>query len=221
MNLEHEDYFNKKGDAIPSVTTILKILNKPELVDWANFMGFIKINTKEYTAKAAWIGTLTHYYIERSSKKKIISFKFLYKQNADVIKSVNKAYKGFVEWRKKYKPKFKKCELKVQNDKFGGTIDSICEIEGKKYIVDYKTSKGVYPSMFLQLAAYNLLLRDEKELKIDYVAILVLNKNKVDYKFYRMDVKHLEKYYENVFLLMYELYIRWQENLKYDWKVDL
>lgn len=221
MKFEHENYYDKKGKEIPSVTTILKLLNKPELVDWANFMGFLKKNTKQVTARAALIGTLTHYFIERYSKKKILNFKVLYKYDDDIIKSVNKALKGFVRWNKEYKPVFKKAEIRVKNDKFGGTVDNICEIDGKLYIVDYKTSKGVYPSMFIQLAAYNLLLRDELDIKVDFVAILVLNKNKVDFKFYRMDVNHLRKFYEPVFILMYELYIKWQENLKCDWGMDL
>jgi hypothetical protein len=75
--------------------------------------------------------------------------------------------------------------------------------------------------MFIQLAAYNLLIREELGIQIDYVAILVLNKNKVDYKFYKMSVEHLQIYYEPVFILLYEVYIKWKDNLKYDWGMDL
>lgn len=221
MDFVHENYYNKKGVEIPSVTTILKLLNKPELVDWANYMGFLRKNTKELTAKAALIGTLTHYILERYGKRKIINFKVLDDYDIDVTKPVNKAIKGFVKWRNDYAPRIEICEIRLNNGKFGGTVDNVCDIDGFKYIVDYKTSKSVYPSMYIQLAAYNLLLRDVKNMKIDYVAILVLNKNKVDYKFYKMKVSHLEKYYEKVFLLLYELYILWKDNLKCDWGVEL
>ena len=42
---EHRKYFNKDGKEVPSCTTIIKMLNKPELVKWANYMGFKKIDT--------------------------------------------------------------------------------------------------------------------------------------------------------------------------------
>jgi hypothetical protein len=32
INNDHTMYFNKNGDEVPSATTILKILNKPQLV---------------------------------------------------------------------------------------------------------------------------------------------------------------------------------------------
>lgn len=217
----HEDYFNSKGEQIPSVTTILKILSKEQLYEWHNFMGFLKINTKEYTKRAALIGTLTHYFLERSGKKKLINYSILDEYDEKIYVPVRKAIKGYVKWYKEYNPNILKCETKVSNEQFGGTIDNICEISNELYIVDYKTSKDVYPSMFLQLAAYNKLLREEMDYKVDYVAILILNKKKVEYKFIKMKVSYLEKYYEPVFILMYEVYIKWKENLKVDWNQEL
>lgn len=219
---KHEDYFNSEGIKIPSVTTILKILNKPQLIQWANFLGKLKKNVEDVTYKAATIGTITHYILERYGKNKITNLSFLYNEYDDaIIKSVNKTLKGFIKWNKEYKPKFLMCEIKLNNENFGGTIDNVCEINGEKYIIDYKTSKTVYPSMFLQLAAYNKLLREEKNIKIDKVAILILNKNKIEYKFYKMNVEYLEKFYEPVFIKLYELYTSWNENLKIDWNTSI
>lgn len=217
----HEDYFNTKGQKIPSVTTILKILNKPQLIQWANFMGKLRKSVDEVTQKAATIGTLTHYILERYGKGKIINFSVLDEYDSSITKSVNKALKSFIKWKKDYVPEIKICEIKLNNEKYGGTVDNVCKIDGKYYIVDYKTSKTVYPSMFLQLAAYNKLLREENNMKIDKVAILILNKNKVEYKFYQMDVEYLEKFYEPIFIKLYELYIAWDENLKVDWNTKL
>ena len=36
----HEEYINRDGVEVPSVTTILKLLNKPTLQKWANYLGF-------------------------------------------------------------------------------------------------------------------------------------------------------------------------------------
>ena len=45
---DHRDYYNKNKKKLPSVTTIIGLLNKPQLVPWANMMGFKKINTTRY-----------------------------------------------------------------------------------------------------------------------------------------------------------------------------
>jgi hypothetical protein len=37
---------------------------------------------------------------------------------------------------------------------YAGTLDAIVRIAGETWLLDYKTSKGVYPETALQLAAY-------------------------------------------------------------------
>lgn len=222
MEFVHEGYYNKKGDEIPSVTTIMKLLNKPELVDWANFMGLVcGMKVEDILTKSSIIGSLTHYIIERHNKKKIINYKILDDYSPSIQKSVNNTIKSFKLFLKEYKPKSLKSEFRVQNDKYGGTIDNISKIKDEKFLIDYKTSKQVYPSQFIQLAAYNKLLREEEDIKIDKVAILVLDKKKINFQFYQMEVDYLEKYYEPIFDLLVQLYYLWRENLINDWNTDL
>lgn len=222
MKFVHENYYNKKGDEIPSVTTVMKIMNKPELLKWSNFVGLtLHKNIDEILDTSSTIGSLTHYIIERHNKRKIINFKILDDYKPSIQRAVDKTIKGFQLYLKEYKPKSIHSELRVQNDLFGGTIDNICKIDKKIYIVDYKTSKDVYPSMFIQLAAYNKLLREEKGLKIDKVAILLLEKKKINFKFVQMDIENLEKYYEPIFYLLLKLYYLWKENLEKDWNKKL
>lgn len=219
---EHLPYYNNKGKEIPSVTTIIKLLSNKELMNWANFCGLImRRKHTEVSEKAALIGTITHYYLERIGKKKIISFKLLKEYDDKINKDVMRCIKEFKQWKKEYKPDIIHCELKVSNEQYGGTIDNISEIDNELYIIDYKTSKNVYPTMYLQLAAYNKLLREEENINIDKVAILILNKKKMEYKFYKMDVSHLEKFYEPVFDSLLRVYELWSDNLKYDWNSEI
>jgi hypothetical protein len=44
---------------------------------------------------------------------------------------------------------------------FVGMTDSIARIDGKLYVVDYKTSKGIYSEMWYQIAAYALAWNEE------------------------------------------------------------
>lgn len=222
MKFVHENYYNKKGDEIPSVTTVMKLLNKPELVKWSNFMGLVcKKNIDDILDISSKVGSLTHYIIERHNKHKIINFNILNDYPLNIQKAVDKTIKGFKLFLKDYKPKSIKSEYRIKNNIFGGTIDNVAMIKDEKFIIDYKTSKQVYPSMFIQLAAYNKLLREEKQMKIDKVAILVLNKKKIEYNFYQMKVPYLEKYYEPIFDLLLKLYYLWNENLKQDWNSSI
>ena len=58
---------------------------------------------------------------------------------------------------------------------FAGTLDRIGVIDGKKYLLDIKTSNGIYNSYWLQLAAYRQAAHVNMGVDVDGVAILWLN----------------------------------------------
>lgn len=57
---------------------------------------------------------------------------------------------------------------------YGGTIDRVMNIEGKKILVDIKTSNYVYAQHWCQVAAYNALLHHCGSIAVDAVGILHL-----------------------------------------------
>lgn len=63
---------------------------------------------------------------------------------------------SFVNWRKEVNPKILAWDVTVFSEKYGyaGSIDLICEIDGVVHIVDFKTSKQVWPEYHLQVSAY-------------------------------------------------------------------
>jgi len=69
---------------------------------------------------------------------------------------------GFADWVKERKPKFIKSEFVIFDDSIGyaGTVDCLCEIDGKIYIVDFKTSQNIWPEYELQLSAYKHAIGD-------------------------------------------------------------
>lgn len=62
----------------------------------------------------------------------------------------------FVEWAIQKNVKFLASEQRLYSENLwcAGTADFICEIDGKLYIGDVKTSSGIYPEYFLQASAY-------------------------------------------------------------------
>lgn len=91
---------------------------------------------------------------------------------------------SFKQWVDEVKPKFIKSEQVVFNDEYNyaGTLDAIIELEGKTYILDYKTSANIYLSHEVQISSY----LHSNGMKADGIAILQVgykrNKNK-KYKF--------------------------------------
>jgi len=86
------------------------------------------------------------------------------------------ALMSFVEWFDEVKPKPIESEIAVFNDEhmYAGTVDFICEIDGKVTLIDFKTSANIYESHEAQLSAYNYAL----EHKIEQQGILQLNYKK-------------------------------------------
>lgn len=105
------------------------------------------------------MGTLCHNIVECYLKKTDVDFSD-YTPNQRTLAEI--AAKKFFEWEKKVEFKVIKSELQLVSEKhyFGGTCDIYCELNGKKTLIDIKTSKATYSEHFTQCAAYKLLLEE-------------------------------------------------------------
>lgn len=67
---------------------------------------------------------------------------------------------SFLTWAKGERAVFRKSEGKVTNLQagYGGTYDLIMERDGREWLVDIKTSPGLYDERLLQLAGYRICL---------------------------------------------------------------
>jgi len=175
------------GKRLTGVTTIIGILDKPQLIGWASNMavdyikdnfptGIITREEKEKVfeeARKAWrikrdkagdIGTEVHKMIEDYVKSKINNERnVFYSENPQVQKMFDK----FVEWAEENKVKFLLSEQKLYSEKhwFAGTVDLVIEIKGKKYIADIKTSRDIYNTNYIQTAGYHIMLEELGKIK--------------------------------------------------------
>jgi hypothetical protein len=143
---------------LPSVTEILGVVSKPYLISWANKMGLHGVDTREYNAELADLGTVVHEKIE--AYYHYHSSLFDDSQYSDVVRQKSDELFGkFLGWESErdVHPIF--TELPMICSKFGGTIDAVMEIDGKITIIDWKTSREIYPEYFGQLSAYLYLMR--------------------------------------------------------------
>jgi hypothetical protein len=61
--------------------------------------------------------------------------------------------------------------------RFAGTFDRLGERKGRLVLTDYKTSKGIYFSHFVQLGAYSLAIREWLGLKVGELEVLRFGKD--------------------------------------------
>ncbi len=95
----------------------------------------------------------------------------------DNTMSPEKSVQNFINWAAKNKVKFLESEKHVYSKEhfLGGIVDIVCEIDGKTWIGDLKTSKsGIYPEHFWQVGGYNIML-EEMGLYKDSLGYFVLN----------------------------------------------
>lgn len=185
INIDSSIYYNSEGIIVPRVTDILsKTIHVDALMTWANRLGFRKLVYEEELNKAANIGSTAHSAIEEFLRNRILTD--------------NVCFKGFKKW---FDMISSKCVVEIVGIEdqlvcqyFGGTYDLLIRINGKVYLVDFKTSNYVGYKYFLQLSAYRYMLYYQKGINIDGCIILQLNKKYPNFSEYVLDFSIPEHY---------------------------
>ena len=210
----HSKYYNSKNEEVPSVTTVLKIMQKDGLIRWANLIGKHGIDYERFINDRADFGSVVHELIESDLLNKepcIIGYQ---QHMAEAMELVEK----FKLVKRDLAITNVMSELSMSCDTYGGTMDLICDIvteSGPVTILgDFKTSKTVYDTQFIQLGAYlNLVKINRPELydKIQLCAIFSITKDKITIKY--ITKENCEKYFTSLFLSLLDVYLAW-ENIK-------
>jgi hypothetical protein len=156
------------GILYPSVTTILKVIDKPALLKWAAKMGAkavltdpVLYDTPEAAAGAIYEmnkkdgqtaterGTVAHKVAEDYAKA-------IVKGTSENFISDNPYFPAIKSFFKTMNPEIYFIEAVLVNTKevYAGTSDLIAKIGPRMYVIDWKTSKFKYPEMDLQVEAY-------------------------------------------------------------------
>ena len=161
-------YKNKAGKRIPGTTTIIGSnlgWSKNGLIHWAWDQGINGLDYRATRDRAADTGTIAHALVEAELRGEKVDWPGLaWKLGAtdtEQIEQAESAFEEFVNWRDAYKFELKYTEhlLVSENYQYGGQID-IAAIQGKRAIVDIKTSNAIYEDHKIQLAAYDNLWRE-------------------------------------------------------------
>lgn len=206
VNVDHvyqigEEYY-------PSVTTILSALAKGKGFEiW--LQSHSQDESKDLLEEAGLAGSKIHHAIEQLLLgKRVVPSEFVYVDKDGVEHkglTPEESFKlgTFIRWWFEYRPKLLAFEKIVYSEqrKYAGSLDFIGTIkEGlidKKsktpdkelmFVIDWKSSKGIYPSYEMQVAAYAQAEMEMTGKKVDRIAILRLgSKHKCGYEFRVME----------------------------------
>ena len=160
-------YQTPSGNAYPSVTSVLGLLGKAEIIEWRKRVGEEEAN--RVSARAARRGTAIHTLCEN------------YLLNTDVnpgpfdLETFN-SIRPFLD-----KINNVHClETQLYSDylQVAGTVDCIAEYEGKMSIIDFKTSKRLKTrddihGYFMQTAAYAVMFEERTGIPVGKLVIIM------------------------------------------------
>jgi hypothetical protein len=172
--LDSRFYSTEDGGFVPSVTTILECYPKG-----AAYYNWLKENGKdadeirdEAGRRGSVVHKLTEFY-DAGYEVKLVNpqGQIEYKLNEWAM------FERYVNFRNRFQFVTDSIELNIISKELGyaGTIDRIIDMDGEKILLDIKTSNAIYPSYWLQLAAYRSLLMNKAGIRVNKVAILWLN----------------------------------------------
>jgi hypothetical protein len=155
-----EGYKNALGEKIPGTTTIIgRFKESGALIYWAWTVGKEGKDLRDEQSKAADAGSCCHEMIDCHLHGR--NFQMAPWENLAIAKAEH-AFMGYLDWTKQNKLKVEASEVSLISERyqFGGTFDAVVRA-GELYLLDYKTSNGIYTDMIVQVAgAYSLLWQE-------------------------------------------------------------
>jgi len=167
------------GEKIPSVTTVLSVINKPALISWAANQAVdyladrmdpgrtfdeLQLHSLFTSARKAHmirkqetadIGSMVHEWISKYIKGE--------KPEMPINQQLQDSVNNFLAWKKEHGVEFILSEQPVysQKYKYCGTLDFVARMDGELFLGDIKTSTGIYDEYWIQLSSYGVARQEE------------------------------------------------------------
>jgi CRISPR/Cas system-associated exonuclease Cas4 (RecB family) len=188
-------------EVVPNVTSITGVIAKQGLDGWKfkqalehlegrlrpgldevairRLLDDAAVAADKVTREAGYIGSSTHKWIETHIGYVVEGYVGEYRSAIlPEHSAVRAGAEAFLEWEREAKPEYLACERKVMSreHRFVGTLDLLAELDGKRTLIDIKTSNRIYAEHWLQAAAYQIALEEEDGEAVEQRAILHLPK---------------------------------------------
>ena len=184
-------YVTPSGEKYPSVTTVLSSLSKKGIQEWRERIGEQAAN--KITTQAAGRGTKLHTIMENYVLNK-----------EDYLKDANPISKMLF---RQLKPivddsitEVMGVEMFLYSDvlKTAGSCDVFCKYDGYPCITDYKTSSKPkkeewIKGYFLQSTAYAMMIEEQYNIEVPYIAILIAIEDDLPQKFFKRKDEYVDE----------------------------
>ena len=220
------------GVEVPSVTTILNVINKPLIPRWASkkaaeaalaeprrtdeseeaYLKRIAGAPWKQMEKAGNTGTLIHQYFERVLKDDTFPL-----PKVNVSPQELECMAALHDWVVENRVRLIASESTVFDPLYAGTFDALIWYDERVLLTDLKTGRAVYPEYTLQLAGYRfaekIQLPDKRLIdmvKVDGAAVIHLNKETATVELIEVEA---DEHAHHVFLAALDLW-HWLEGAK-------
>jgi len=161
---------------IPSVTWITSYVYKGvEFYKWLASKGWDE--AEAIKTEAGDRGTKIHKAIEKLIDGEVVKMDTEFENRSDE-KSTDlepdeySAVNSFIKWCEADEPEFILSEVTLTSEEydFAGTVDAVARINGEIWIVDWKSSQYIWPSMKAQISAYKVAIIEmmkNNEIQVD------------------------------------------------------
>lgn len=180
------DRYLMDGKPMTGVTTILGMHAKPFLIDWAAKEAYKDALTKTKEEIQEILETKSWAHTKKGDKAKNTGTDVHQWLDQWVLSEINPTYPlqpspdeikhvvdRVVDWAVEKNVKFLKGDESVYSTKYwyAGSFDFVCEIDGKKYLGDFKTSGKIDEEYYWQCAAYVNALKEMGEDVDGYIIV--------------------------------------------------
>ncbi len=220
-------YWIEEGEEkkfLPSVTTVLNVLDKPALHFWAIKKTVVyigehlpELRVDDLTEEKAFIildKAKKHAYelakqeADIGSRIHELIHQHLLGQEVEIINEEDKVQAGFLAylgWLQEHKFKALEIEMRLAHPTYlyAGTLDVVGILDGELAILDWKSSGGIYLENYLQISAYKKAYEETTGKEVKRVFIIHLGKKDGDFIPY--EVRDTETPFE-MFLACLKLY---------------
>ena len=199
-----EDWLNKTTD----------INGEPDWQDLDKALDEARTAHLKKRDKAGDLGTIVHKQLED------LLTDYRDKMGCQYDNDTHECVKKVINWMSSnnIRPLELETHLHSREHWYGGIVDAIVEKDGKKYILDFKTSGTVQTKYFYQMGAYSLAYKERTGENIDGVVIVHIPRgrsfNPEKNVYWRYDVEALECAWLNI-LNTYKLDKDIQKLVKY------
>lgn len=182
-----------KQTVVPSVTTILsRYKNSIGLIIWSNKLGLEGKSYHSELNKAAEIGTNLHELAQSHIEKT----EYELPDNEITQNCFDKFLTWWGEFSNEHEVIFCEQSFTSKLYEYGGTADLLVKKDDEYILVDFKTSKSIYPDYLIQGSAYRQMIEEKYNYKISKFIVARFGKDSDEFEAKEFNTDQLDLAFE-------------------------